>query len=178
MVAGHLQEKKGLFYIVLSYKDANGRRRTKWIATGLPVKGNKKRAEKLLMEARNDFVVEEPEVIASTFSRDMLFADFMLKWLEIVKPTIQLVTYSSYCNMVKGVIVPYFKETGVTLGGFPPPSTGLLLERQPPPEGPPRRGRSPGGRLQERSAILRRPVPRACGRAAQGSVRLSGALKH
>ena len=107
-----------MFYIVLSYKDANGRRRTKWIATGLPVKGNKKRAEKLLMEARNDFVVEEPEVIASTFSRDMLFADFMLKWLEIVKPTIQLVTYSSYCNMVKGVIVPYFKETGVTLGGL------------------------------------------------------------
>ena len=119
MVAGHLQEKKGLFYIVLSYKDANGRRRTKWISTGLPIKGNKKRAEKLLMEARNDFVVEEqPEVVASTLSGDMLFSDFMLKWLEIVKPTIQLVTYASYSNAIKGVIAPYFKEEGITLKGL------------------------------------------------------------
>ncbi len=116
MVAGHLQEKKGMFYIVLSYKDANGKRRSKWFSTGLPIKGNKKRAEKLMMEIRNDFIVEEqPEVVAATLDGDMLFADFMLKWLEIVKPTIQLVTYASYSNMVKGVIAPYFRETGVTL---------------------------------------------------------------
>ena len=45
MVAGHLQEKGGLFYAVLSYKDKNGKRCTKWVPTGLAVKGNKKRAE-------------------------------------------------------------------------------------------------------------------------------------
>ena len=44
MVAGHLQEKKGYYYAVLSYRNADGRRKTKWISTGLPVKGNKKRA--------------------------------------------------------------------------------------------------------------------------------------
>lgn len=48
MVAGHLQEKKGYYYAVLSYKDADKRRRTKWIASGLPVKGNKKKAEGFL----------------------------------------------------------------------------------------------------------------------------------
>ena len=37
MVAGHLQEKNNFYYIVLSYKDANGKRKTKWEATGLSV---------------------------------------------------------------------------------------------------------------------------------------------
>ena len=47
MVAGRLQEKNGFFYIVLSYTDSAGKRRQPWIGTGLPVKGNKKRAEKI-----------------------------------------------------------------------------------------------------------------------------------
>ena len=42
MVAGHLQEKNDFYYIVLSYKDAAGKRKTKWEATGLSVKRNKK----------------------------------------------------------------------------------------------------------------------------------------
>ena len=55
MVAGHLQEKQGHFYMVLSYNDSLGKKRTKWKATGLPVKGNKKRAEAMLMEERQTF---------------------------------------------------------------------------------------------------------------------------
>ncbi len=55
MVAGHLQEKKGLFYIVLSYTDVENKRRVKWIPTNLPVKGNKKRAEQMLWDERNKF---------------------------------------------------------------------------------------------------------------------------
>lgn len=47
MVAGHLQEKNDFYYIVLSYKDADGKRKTKWEATGLSVKRNKKKAEAL-----------------------------------------------------------------------------------------------------------------------------------
>lgn len=37
MVAGHLQEKKGFFYIVLNCKDEEGKRKPKWIPTGLTV---------------------------------------------------------------------------------------------------------------------------------------------
>ena len=61
MVAGHLQEKQGHYYMVLSYNDASGKKRTKWKATGLPVKGNKKRAEAMLMEARQSFDPEAAE---------------------------------------------------------------------------------------------------------------------
>ncbi len=115
MVAGHLQEKKGFFYMVLSYPDVSGKRKTKWIPTGLPVKGNKKKAEKLLMETRRSF---EPE--CKPVEDDMLFSDFMLQWLEIVKPTIAITTYSSYSNMVKSVIAPYFRERGITLSQLRP----------------------------------------------------------
>ncbi len=116
MVAGHLQEKRGIYHIVLSYQDANGKRRSKWISTGLPIKGNKKKAEELLREAQRDFV----PTLDKQVNRDMLFADFLEDWLEIVKPTIQLSTFSSYSNMTKGVIGPYFRSTKATLTGLQP----------------------------------------------------------
>ena len=47
MVAGHLREKSGYYYAVLNYTDALGKRKTKWIKTGLAVKGNKKKAPRL-----------------------------------------------------------------------------------------------------------------------------------
>ena len=47
-VAGHLREQNGMYQMILSWKDTDGKRRTKSISTGLPVKGNKKRAESLL----------------------------------------------------------------------------------------------------------------------------------
>ena len=56
MVAGHLQVKKGYFYIVLSYKDMEGERQTKWLPTHLKdIKGNKKKAEEKLLMARMEF---------------------------------------------------------------------------------------------------------------------------
>ena len=110
MVAGHLQEKNGNYYMVLNYRDVAGKRKSKWVSTGLPVKGNKKKAEKMLMELRSCFVPDEKPL-----DGDILFSDFMLQWLEIVKPTIAITTYSSYSGMVKGIIVPYFKKKGITL---------------------------------------------------------------
>lgn len=113
MVAGHLQEKKGFFYMVLSYPDITGKRKTKWFPTGLPVKGNKKRAEKMLMQTRQTF---EPE--CTPVQDDMMFSDFLLQWLEIAKPTIALTTYASYAGMAKSIIIPYFKERNTTLAGL------------------------------------------------------------
>ena len=109
MVAGHVREKKGYFYAVLNYTDAFGNRKTKWISTGLPVKGNKKKAEAFLQEQRILFVADAPA------SDDMLFADFMEQWLSVVKTSISVATYASYSNMVKKVIAPYFREKKITL---------------------------------------------------------------
>ena len=114
MVAGHLQEKNDFYYIVLSYKDADGKRKTKWEATGLSVKRNKKKAEALLLERRRNFMV--PTAPAEIrLDDDILFSDFMLKWLEVTKSTIQITTYASYQGMVERVIVPYFRKRGIKL---------------------------------------------------------------
>ena len=52
MVAGHLRVRNDYYYIVLSYTDEKGKRQTPSFATNLKVKGNKKRAEDMLYEAR------------------------------------------------------------------------------------------------------------------------------
>ena len=52
MVAGHLREKNGYYHMGLNYVDEYGKRHTPSKSTGLTVKGNKKRAEKMLSEAR------------------------------------------------------------------------------------------------------------------------------
>ena len=44
MVSGHLEVKKGYYYIVLSYLDVNGKRKRPWISTGLPEKGRRWRS--------------------------------------------------------------------------------------------------------------------------------------
>lgn len=111
MVAGHLSEKKGYYYAVITYYDRNGKRKFKWIPTGLPVKGNKKKAEAFLLETRRDFQPESDKLLGD----DILFADYMEQWLEIVKSTISISTYSSYSKCVKGIISPYFRERKILL---------------------------------------------------------------
>ena len=43
------------YYVVLSYVDVNGKRHRPWISTGLPQKGNKKRAEAELARIRSTY---------------------------------------------------------------------------------------------------------------------------
>ena len=113
MVAGHLQEKNGYFYAVLSYKDAQGKRKTKWIPTGYLIRGNKKKAEAFLMEQRQTFQL--PAEDTEAVEKGELFADYLERWLKIAKSTIAITTYSSYDGMMKSTIVPWFRKTGVTI---------------------------------------------------------------
>ena len=116
MVAGHLQEKNGVYYAVLSYRDASGKRKQPWISTGLPVKGNKKKAEKLLDELRKKY--ETSSGTDGELSGTMLFADYMEHWLKIIKGSVEITTYSSYATNVTKKIVPYFREKNLTLAGL------------------------------------------------------------
>ena len=217
MVAGHLREQNGYFQMILSWKGADGKRKSKSISTGLAVKGNKKRAEAMLLKTRKEFNPEnllenadmpfhvflnkwlkenafsfspstyaeyaydvrsqiEPffekhpigllkmsgrdleafyryerqeheassqellqyhEIIVAAFQyaveltwlkenpvahinpcadeAPILFTDFILEWLEMMKSSVELTTYSSYANSIKGSIVPYFKDKMLTL---------------------------------------------------------------
>ena len=113
MIAGHLQEKKGLYYMVLSYKDKSGKRVSKWLPTGLPVKGNKKRAEDMLMAVRAEFVAGEAAI-----DRDMPFSSYLVQWMEIARSTLKPNTAAGYASMIQNPIAPYFQQRGITLGGL------------------------------------------------------------
>lgn len=104
------------YYMVLSYLDANGKRKQPWFPTGLPIKNNKKRAEKMLLELRQTYVPPAEHKSNGELSADMLFADFMELWLGVVRNSIEKTTFSSYTQMVKGKIAPYFRKTGIKLG--------------------------------------------------------------
>ncbi|AIQ13855.1 tyrosine-type recombinase/integrase [Paenibacillus durus] len=129
MIAGHLQEKKGLYYIVLNCKDEFGKRKPKWIPTGLSVKGNKKKAEALLLEARQNFVEtpkvsgEPPENVETSDDveeEQLLFADFLLQWLEMMKHQVEFTTYVAYYNVIHNRVAPYFREKNIFLNDLQP----------------------------------------------------------
>ena len=139
MIAGRLQEKNGYFYVVLSYKDGDGKRKEPWISTGLTVKGNKRQAQKLLEEYRLNFdtitgklktmkqqsVSEQNsqrkfkkafvKMEAFEYSQGILFGDYLLQWVEKMKDLIEPVSYDSYKKTIKTIIAPYFDDRKIYL---------------------------------------------------------------
>ena len=112
MVSGTLALKNGYYYAVLSYQDAAGKRHQKWVSTGLPQKGNKCRAEQELIRIRSEFEIPPA---AGELNSNMLFADYLDQWLEIVRARIKPATFGSYQGMVKSTIGPYFRKNELTL---------------------------------------------------------------
>lgn len=120
MVAGHLQVKKNYYYMVLNLKDEYGKRKTKWLPTGIPATGkrNEKKASDMLLETRMNYVepiVASIELEGTKMTGEMQFADFMLAWLKIIKNSVEENTYAGYQSNVEKRIVPYFRKRRVTL---------------------------------------------------------------
>lgn len=115
MVSGHLEIKKGYYYVVLNYVDDNGKRHRPWFSTGLTERGNKRKAEAQLARIRSTY---EPPTVVQEMNSDMPFADYLLQWLDIVKVRVKITTYASYEGMVKSTIEPYFRKAGYTLRGL------------------------------------------------------------
>lgn len=109
---GILVEKASKYYIIITYKDESGKRKQKWISTGLDVKGNKRKAEEFMKEAVKTF--EKEFSYRSNPDSDILFADFIEDWLERSKPNLQISSYGSYQMQVK-VISEYFRNKEIKL---------------------------------------------------------------
>ena len=109
-MAGTLQIKKGKYYIVVDEYSVNGKRKQKWIKTGLSQKGNKKKAEQLLRQT-----LQEYEKRASLVSSDMLFSDAVRQWLEESALRVDDVTLQGYTVLANGHILPYFDKQKVKL---------------------------------------------------------------
>ena len=129
MVSGHLQTKKDYYYIVLSIKDENNKRKQIWLSTGLPIKNNKKKADQMLLEARRNYSTQESEIpseddetiineVAEKIRKkrdSAAISELMVKWLKSIRLEVNETTYASYYYNVYGVINPYFDEMKMTL---------------------------------------------------------------
>ena len=100
--------------MILSYTNENGERVTPTKSTGLPVKGNKKRAEAMLNDWRKseEIALKKRKANGSLKKLDpnqeILFTKFMLDWLEMMKNSVEVTTYASYAQAIKSKINPYF----------------------------------------------------------------------
>ncbi len=108
-MTGSLQIKNDKYYIVLN-DHVEGKRKQKWLKTGLAVKGNKRKAEQLLRET-----LQQHELQIGIVHSDVTLADYVRLWMTQVKRRVDEVTYQGYETLANGHILPYFDASGVKL---------------------------------------------------------------
>lgn len=79
-----LRVKNGIYHIIFSYYDENGKRKQRSESTGLKERGNKRKAE-ALMKARLEEL--EDRSASQLDTEEVLFLDAMEEWLSSVMPT-------------------------------------------------------------------------------------------
>ena len=121
-ITASLQEKRNIYQVVLSYRDNNGKRKQKWISTGISVKGNNKRlANEKLEEIKQNYTKYIPTPLTSQ-ENDLgneYFEVYMQNWLESYKHNIEENTYDSYCTVVNK-ITDYFSGKNIKLKDLKP----------------------------------------------------------
>ena len=110
IMTGSLQVKNDKFYMIINLKE-NGKRKQKWVSTGLEVKGNKRKAEQMLRE----FLTSQEQVQSKPKS-NVLFSDYIRHWLTIAERRVDSVTFQGYRLMANAQVIPYFEKTAVRLG--------------------------------------------------------------
>ena len=125
MVTGSIYERKGIYYAIVSYY-VGGRRKQKSVSTGLPVKGNKRRALEFLENLKRTY--ETKESMENMDGSRLLMTDYMDEWLKIVKPLVERATYKSYDNMVSARIRPHFEKLNLLLTEVEPKHIKMLYD--------------------------------------------------
>lgn len=128
MITGSVQINKGYYFLVFNMYNEYGKRKPEWHSTGLKVDSNerknnqiRKQAEKMLnvelvrVNAENSFSNKLNTVAKNSKYSNMLFSDYMLEWLENIKPKVVQSTYIGYEQVVKGKLCPYFKSKKIKL---------------------------------------------------------------
>ncbi len=109
MVAGHLREKKGLFLCRTKLHRRTRKPQNKVDRNRACGQRQQETRRGVLTGAAAQFPEDVP------ITGDVLFADFMEQWLTVIKSSVAVTTFASYSNMVKKVIVPYFRERQIAL---------------------------------------------------------------
>lgn len=117
-ITASLQTKNNIYQVVLNYKDINGKRKQKWVSTGLTEKGNNKRlANQKMQEILTNF--KEDLNYPNSKTDDKLFTTYLKEWLLSIKNTIEENTYDSY-KVIVNKICDYFEDKKILLNDLKP----------------------------------------------------------
>ena len=115
---GSLRVKRGILQMVVEYQDAAGIRRQKSKSTGLPEKGNRRRAQEMLNEYLQEF---EGAYTPAIEAKNTLFLNFMGDWLDDVAAyETKRNTLTEYKRVFNGYIREYKPFHGVKLQDVTP----------------------------------------------------------
>jgi len=113
-MTGSLQIKKNNYYAVLNMYDAYGKRKAKWISTGISAeKGNKRKAESALRNILNEY-----ESKNTAYSKEIPFLDWLEQSVQSEKHNVELSTWEGWEYYMRAHLRPFFKKLNVTLTGL------------------------------------------------------------
>ena len=121
-ISGSVQEKRGMLYLVVSYKDPiTQKHKTKWVGMGVPVGSPKSVINKAEREAKNQFEAQYKRYLDGYDDPTQYpLLEFLNDWLDKVhKHKIQESTYYGYKSRVNGKMKKYF-DTKITLADCKP----------------------------------------------------------
>lgn len=117
-ITASLQIKNNIYQVVLNYKDINGKRKQKWVTTGLSEKGNNKRlANQKMQEILADF--KENMNCTTLKNNEKLFTLYLKEWLLDIKNIIEENTYDSY-KVIVNKTCDYFADENILLNELKP----------------------------------------------------------
>lgn len=116
-MTGRLYERDGKYTVILEYKDKEGKKKQKWIKTGLEIKGNKKKAEAKIDEFIKEYSYLEYNELES---KKQLFTEAVKEWLKSRINKIERSTYEGYQNYIDCHIIPYFEPLNLTIDEVTP----------------------------------------------------------
>jgi hypothetical protein len=143
-MTGSLQTKNGLYYAVVRIPDGYGKIKQKWISTEIPADGNNKR--KASSRLREIIVAFEQN--KTVYSSDILFIDWIEKWLEQKKNEVRLNTYEGYELMYRKYIIPFYKPLKLTLQSITPQNVQDYYNKM-------RKAGQSGNSIQKHNVIIR-----------------------
>lgn len=121
-IMAYLTIKNKTYYTVLTYYE-DGTRKLKWVSTGIKETESKKKAEKKLIQIRDEFK-ENLKTITITKEEDkkiqISFSDFMIKWLDMIKHQVEESTYTGYKRQIRGSLKEYFTKNPIMLDKLKP----------------------------------------------------------
>ena len=113
-MTGSLKVKNERYYAVINYKEGS-QYKQKWIALGLAVKNNKRKAEAKLSE-----IIAKFEEAYSSPNGDISFTTYIKQWLIKKQCLIEQTTWEGYKIYAERHIIPYFEPKHLTLRDVKP----------------------------------------------------------